>query len=125
MKFKNGKILRELNRSFYCANAYDYPIALAQGSAGNTLLIHCPEEFNILEVQDVVASGIEALQAMFPSDGDASNSGAARFEKLIAGHLAAPTPVPTRSFGDERATGLRAILDDRIHAAGRPGDKVK
>jgi len=80
---------------------------------------------NILEARDIVASEFEALQAIFPSDGDASNSGAARFEKLIAGHLDAPTPVPTRSFGEERATGLRAILDDRIHVAGRPGDKVK
>src|SRR5262249_43463755 len=49
---KDGKIHRELNRSFYFAHVYDYPIALAQGAAGDVLLIHCPEEFNILEVQD-------------------------------------------------------------------------
>src|SRR6185437_3025264 len=28
--FKNWKIQRELNRSYYCAEAYDYPIALAR-----------------------------------------------------------------------------------------------
>lgn len=49
---KDGKLHRELNRSFYFAHVYDYPIALAQDENGDVLLIHCPEEFNILEVQD-------------------------------------------------------------------------
>lgn len=49
---KDGKILRELARSFYFAAAYDYPIALARGPAEDVLLIHCPKHLNILEIED-------------------------------------------------------------------------
>ncbi len=49
---KNGRVHRELNRSFYFAHVYDYPIALARGPQGNILLIHCPEDFDTLEIED-------------------------------------------------------------------------
>jgi hypothetical protein len=51
--FRNGKLLRELNRSFYCAHAYDYPIALAVSPADRAIVIHCPEYFDILEIEDL------------------------------------------------------------------------
>ena len=50
---KNGKILREINRSFYHAHAYDFPIAFAEISNGNEVLIHCPDEYCILEIEDL------------------------------------------------------------------------
>jgi len=50
--FKNGKIQRELNRSFYCAEAYDYPIAIGEVSGGRVVLVHCPNEFDLLEIED-------------------------------------------------------------------------
>lgn len=49
---KNGRVHRQLNRSFYFAHAYDYPIALARGPRGNILLIHCPADFDTLEIED-------------------------------------------------------------------------
>ena len=48
---RDGKIVREINRSFHCANAFEYPVALAEHD-GRTLLIHCPEHYNRLEIED-------------------------------------------------------------------------
>lgn len=48
---ENGKIVRELNRSFYHASVYEYPVCLARHGA-RTLLIHCPEQYNHLEIED-------------------------------------------------------------------------
>jgi hypothetical protein len=49
---KNGKIHRELNRSFYCAESYDYPIALGEYLGGDVLVAHCPRSFDTLEIED-------------------------------------------------------------------------
>jgi len=50
--FKNGKIHRELNRSFYCAEAYDYPITIGKVAGDRVVLAHCPNEFDSLEIED-------------------------------------------------------------------------
>ena len=49
---KDGKMLREINRSYYCADVYEYPIALFDFPDGRTVLAHCPEEYNKLEIED-------------------------------------------------------------------------
>ena len=48
---KNGTIIRELNRSFYHANVYEYPICLFK-YRDRVLLVHCPESYNRLEIDD-------------------------------------------------------------------------
>ncbi len=48
-----GKIIREINRSYYHADVYEYPIALARLKNGREVLIHCPEEYCRLEIDDV------------------------------------------------------------------------
>ncbi|MES1226919.1 MAG: hypothetical protein ABUT20_66205 [Bacteroidota bacterium] len=49
---KNGEILREINRSYYCADAYEYPAAFF--TIGNrTFLIHCPFKYCRLDFEDV------------------------------------------------------------------------
>ena len=48
----DGKILRELNRSFYYADAYEYPVALFNAPDGRVLLAHCPKEYCRLELED-------------------------------------------------------------------------
>ena len=45
---KNGSVHRELNRSYYCAGAYDYPITIAANQSGRAVVVHCPHEFNLL-----------------------------------------------------------------------------
>ncbi len=50
---KNGEILREINRSYYHADVYGYPIVLFNLPDRRTVLAHCPEEYNRLEIEDV------------------------------------------------------------------------
>jgi hypothetical protein len=49
----NGKILREINRSFYHADVYEYPIAFVRSEDGRELLVHCPDAYNRLEIEDI------------------------------------------------------------------------
>ena len=49
-----GTILRELNRSFYHAHDYNYPIAFVQLD-GREFLAHCPEEYCRLEFEEVLS----------------------------------------------------------------------
>jgi hypothetical protein len=49
---KNGVIHRELNRSYYFADSYDYPVVLAVGPAGRVVVVNCPNSFDTLEVED-------------------------------------------------------------------------
>jgi hypothetical protein len=48
------KLIRELNRSYYQAHAYEYPVAFCLTSDGRELLVHCPDEYCRLEIEDVV-----------------------------------------------------------------------
>jgi hypothetical protein len=38
----DGKCIREINRSYYHADAYEYPVALFRDAGGRLLLAHCP-----------------------------------------------------------------------------------
>ncbi len=48
------KVIRELNRSFYCAEAYEYPVVLFMDSNGRELIAHCPDDYCQLEIEDVL-----------------------------------------------------------------------
>lgn len=49
----NGRVLRELNRSYYHATAYEYPLALVTLPSGRTLLAHCPDDYCRIELEDL------------------------------------------------------------------------
>jgi hypothetical protein len=49
---KDGKILREINRSSYHANAYEYPVALFHEPGGRLLLAHCPRSYCAVELEE-------------------------------------------------------------------------
>lgn len=49
---KDGRILRELHRSSYHADSFEYPVALTTLPSGRTLLAHCPDEYCKLELED-------------------------------------------------------------------------
>lgn len=51
---KNGKIVREINRSYYCADVYEYPATFATID-DVTYLIHCPISYDQLDFEDVEA----------------------------------------------------------------------
>jgi len=48
----NGKMLRELDRSYYHAGAYEYPVALFHEPAGRLLLAHCPGDYCRIELEE-------------------------------------------------------------------------
>ena len=50
---KSGEILREINRSYYHAGVYEYPVAFAKLKDDRDILIHCPNEYNRLEFEEV------------------------------------------------------------------------
>lgn len=55
--FKDGREHRELNRSYYFAEAYDYPIALALVDT-RAVVLHCPTAYNIVEAEDAESGKI-------------------------------------------------------------------
>lgn len=64
-----GKIIREIERSSYYANAYEYPITLFRLSNGQEVLAHCPEHYNQLEIDDLATGErLTSLETRKPSD---------------------------------------------------------
>jgi hypothetical protein len=50
--YKNWKEHRELNRSYYFAKDFDYPIALTSINDGRVVIVHCPNSFDTIEIED-------------------------------------------------------------------------
>jgi len=50
---RGNKCLREINRSFYHAHVYEYPIAILELPGGVVGLAHCPESYNRLEIEEI------------------------------------------------------------------------
>lgn len=50
---RRGRIIREINRSYYCAGHYEYPLALFQLPDGREVMAHCPDAYNRLEIDDL------------------------------------------------------------------------
>lgn len=48
---RRGEIVRELNRSCYHAEAFEYPVALVRRE-DRVLLVHCPSRYHHLEIED-------------------------------------------------------------------------
>jgi hypothetical protein len=48
----DARIVRELDRSFYHANAYEYSVALFNDLDGRVLLAHCPGEYCRIELEE-------------------------------------------------------------------------
>jgi hypothetical protein len=66
---ERGRIIRELNRSFYHANAYEYPIALLRLADGREVIAHCPDHYNQLEIDDLeTGNRLTTLASRQPSD---------------------------------------------------------
>ncbi|MFE0464159.1 hypothetical protein ACFW1A_33375 [Kitasatospora sp. NPDC058965] len=47
-------VVREIDRSYYHCADYDYPVALGTLPDGREVLVHCPEHYNELQVEDLV-----------------------------------------------------------------------
>lgn len=49
---RHGQIVRQLSRDFYHAEAYEYPVTFAVGSNGREVLVHCPESYCEIAIED-------------------------------------------------------------------------
>ena len=50
---EGDKLVREINRSYYCAESYEYPLTIFRSNNGQMCLAHCPEEYNQIEIEDI------------------------------------------------------------------------
>lgn len=65
---KNGEIVREINRSFYHADVYEYPISFLKSKESH-LLIHCPQEYNQIEIEDIeTGTRVTSISNRTPDD---------------------------------------------------------
>lgn len=62
------RIARELSRSHYQAKAYDYPVALGTLPDGREVLVHCPDEYNVLQIEDAATGERLTAVAREPRD---------------------------------------------------------
>jgi hypothetical protein len=51
---KGNTLVREINRSYYHADVYEYPITIFRSLSGRVLIAHCPDEYCRLELEDIV-----------------------------------------------------------------------
>ena len=65
---RDGKLCRELNRSDYHAEAFEYPIGFLRLPAGRTGIVHCPEEYCQLEIDDALTGERLTRGERKPSD---------------------------------------------------------
>lgn len=49
----NGTVLREINRSFYCSDVYEYPVALFVLADSREVMAHCPDEYCKIEIEEI------------------------------------------------------------------------
>ena len=47
-------VIRELNRSYYYAEAYEFPLAVFRVADGREVIAHCPNSYNRIEIDDLV-----------------------------------------------------------------------
>lgn len=141
----NGKIVREINRSYYFAGEYEYPVALFNDPTGRLVLAHCPDEYCRIELDDVVTgcrltvSHNRKPQDFFHSRLTASPNGCRilsagwmwhpwnavvsfDFERAIADptHLDRGDPMEPRSGYEE---GSACWLDEDMIAVSGTGDE--
>ncbi|MEU6197712.1 hypothetical protein [Streptomyces sp. NPDC047061] len=62
------RAVRELNRSYYHAPDYDYPLALGALGDGREVVVHCPDEYNVLQIEDAASGERLTAGAREPED---------------------------------------------------------
>ncbi|MRH91531.1 hypothetical protein GFY24_29515 [Nocardia sp. SYP-A9097] len=67
-----GELLRELDRSYYHAEDFDFPVALGTLPDGREVVVHCPNEYNVLQIDDAetgrrITEGSRTPQDVFHS----------------------------------------------------------
>lgn len=55
---RRGDVYREVNRSYYQADEYEYPIAVFRLSSGREVLAHCPDDYCCLQIEDLTTGEV-------------------------------------------------------------------
>ncbi|MER5477413.1 hypothetical protein ABT026_10560 [Streptomyces sp. NPDC002734] len=107
------RIVRELNRSYYHAEDFDYPVALGALSDGREVLAHCPEAYEVIEVEDAATGERLTHGERTPTDIFHSRLAMSPDGKhlLSAGWLWSPFGI-AQVYDLERALAEPAVLDD-------------
>jgi len=110
--FEGGEPLREIPRAEYHAEDYDYPVAIGSVD-GRDVLVHCPEEYNRLEIDDLrtgerLTAGERTPEDCFHSRLSISPDGR---HLLVAGWVWHP-------YGIVQVFDLRKALTDPAHLDG-------
>jgi hypothetical protein len=112
---RRGEVLREINRSFYQAANYEYPITLLRTKSGTEILAHCPDEYNRLEF-DELETGRRLTDGMQREPSDVFHSRLAASTDgrwlLSSGWIWHPVD-DVRVYDVERALGDPSHLDGR------------
>lgn len=70
---KDGEILREMNRSYYKADAYEYPACFVRHNK-TTYLVHCPDRYDTLEFEEVDSGKVVTRRTRVPLSSDSFHS---------------------------------------------------
>jgi hypothetical protein len=65
---RNGSFLREINRSYYHADDYDYPFTFLTLPDGSTGIAHCPHEYNTIEIEYADSGRKAGFPGFFSAD---------------------------------------------------------
>jgi hypothetical protein len=123
---QDGKLLRELNRSHYHADIYEYPIAIFNNVDGRLLLAHCPSDYNRIEFEEVetgrtlTASTARKPRDYFHSRLAASPSGRLSDPVELDDHLVLPRLISGKSVEESSASWL----DDNLIVAATTDEEI-
>lgn len=135
----DGRLVREVNRSFYHADAYRYPLVLFSLPDDRTGIVHCPARYNQLEIEEaatgkaLLAPGERTPPDLFHSRLAVSPSGRYLLSAgwlwhpwgcLMVYDLPAALEDPTRldSYGD--VFDMRGLVQAEVSGACFAGDDV-
>ncbi|MEV1062810.1 hypothetical protein [Streptomyces sp. NPDC050263] len=114
--------LRELTRDSYHDEDFDYPVALTALPDGREILVHCPEEYNVLQIEDAASGqrltpGTREAKDVFHSRLSVSGDGR---RLLVAGWVWHPYGI-AEVFDLEAALTDPAVLDGHGVLPMEPG----
>jgi hypothetical protein len=106
-------VVREINRSFYCASGYEYPVAIGRLSDGTEVLAHCPAAYNKLMLERLVDG-----TPVVPSPAEATDVFQSRLRFSPSGRYLLSAGWVWHPVGVVRLYDITVALGDPAHLGG-------